>query len=108
MRHYLRTGAISPASRGVVEAAVPAALIAARRLSTPHFAGLEATIPGAVDLASIATAADQDLPAAKGAQEEAAAVAVIEIATALDAFVNPWTRSASGAIMPRQSCSGTV
>ena len=108
MRHYLRTGAISPASRGVVEAAVPAALIAARRLSTPHFAGLEATIPGAVDLASIATAADQDLPAAKGAQEEAAAVAVIEIATALDGPVSAWTRSASGAMMFRQSCSGAM
>ena len=108
MRHYLLTGAISPASRGVVEAAAPAALIAARRLPTPHLAGVEATVAGAVDLAPIAMTADQRLPAAKGAQEKAAAVAVIEIAPALDAPVNPWTRSASGAIMPRQSCSGTV
>jgi hypothetical protein len=108
VRHYLSTGAISSASCGVVETAAPAALIAPRRLPTPHLAGFRTTVSGAVDLAPIATAADQRLPAAKGAQEEAAAVAVIEIAPALDAPVNPWTRSASGAIMPRQSCSGTV
>jgi hypothetical protein len=108
VRHYLLTGAISPAPRGVVEAAAPAALIAARHLPTPHLAGVEATASGAVDLAPIAMTADQDLPAAKSAQEEAAAVVVIEVAPVLDAPGNPWTRSASGAIMPRQSCSGTV
>ena len=104
---YLCAGAISAASRGVVEAAAPAALIAPRRLPTPHLRASERQSP-AVDLATIAATANQRLPAAKGAQEEAAALAVIEIATVLDAFVNPWTRSASGAIMPRQSCSGTV
>jgi hypothetical protein len=49
----------------MVEAAAPAALIAARRLSTPHLAGFRTTVSGAVDLAPIATAADQNLPAAK-------------------------------------------
>ena len=98
VRHYLLTGAISPAPRGVVEAAAPAALIAARHLPTPHLAGVEATASGAVDLAPIAMTADQDLPAAKSAQEEAAAVVVIEVAPVLDAPGNPWTRSASGAI----------
>jgi hypothetical protein len=108
VRHYLLTGAISPAPRGVVEAAVAAALIAARGLPTPHPARVDTTVSGAVDLAPVAVTADQDLPAAKGAEEEAAAGAFIEVAPALDAPVNPWTRSASGAIMPLQSCSGTV
>jgi hypothetical protein len=108
VRHYLRTGAISAASRGVVEATAPATLVAPRRLPTPHLAGLKTAVSGAVDLAPIAATADQRLPAAKGAQEEATAIAVFKVATVLDALVNPWTRSASGAIMPRQSCSGTV
>jgi hypothetical protein len=108
VRHYLRTGAISPASRGVVEATVSAALIAPRRLPTPHLAGLKTAVSGAVDLTPIATTANQRLPAAKGAQEKATAIAVFKVAPALDALVNPWTRSASGAIIPRQSCSGTV
>jgi hypothetical protein len=108
VRHYLLTSAISPAPRGVVEAAVAAALIAARGLPTPHPACVDTTVSGAVDLASVAVTADQDLPAAKGAEKEATARAFIEVAPAIDAPVNPWTRSASGAIMPLQSCSGTL
>ena len=108
VRHDLLAGAISPAPRGVPEAAAPAALIAARGHPTPHPAGVEAAASGAVDLAPVATTANQDLLAAEGAEEEAAAAAVVEIATAPEATFNPWTRSASGAIMPLQSCSGTV
>jgi len=108
VRHDLLAGAISPAPRGVPEAAAPAALIAALGLPAPHPAGVEAAASGAVDLAPVATTANQDLPAAQGAQKEAAAAAVVEIATAPEATFNPWTRSASGAIMPLQSCSGTV
>ena len=108
VRHYICAGAISAASRGVVEATAPAALIAPRRLPTSHHASFGTTVSRAVDLAPIAATADQRLPAAKGAQEEATAIAVFKVATVLDALVNPWTRSASGAIMPRQSCSGTV
>jgi hypothetical protein len=52
--------------------------------------------------------ANQRLPAAKRAQEETTAVAVIPIATALDGPVSAWTRPASGAMMFRQSCSGAV
>ena len=107
VRHDLLPGAISPAPRGVPEAAAPAALIAALGLPAPHSAGVEAAPPGAVDLAPVATTANQDLPAAQGAQKEAAAAAVVET-TAPEATFNPWTRSASGAIMPLQSCSGTV
>ena len=108
VRHDLLAGAISPAPRGVPEAAAPAALIAALGLPAPHPAGVEAAASGAVDLAPVATTANQDLPAAQGAQKEAAAAAVVEIATAPEATFNPWTRSASGAIMPLQSCSGTL
>ena len=107
VRHDLFAGAISPAPGGVFEAAAPAALIAARGLPTPHPAGVEAAASGAVDLAPVATTANQDLPAAEGAQEEPAAAAVVEIATAPEATFIPWTRSASGAMMPLQSCSGT-
>ena len=89
------------------EATAPAALIAARGLPTPHPAGVEAAVSRAVDLAPVATTANQDLPAAEGAEEEAAAAAVVEIATVPEAAF-PWTRSASGAMMPLQSCSGTV
>ncbi len=108
VRHDLPPGAIAPAPRGVPEAAAPAALVAARGLLTSHPAGFEAAVSGAVDLAPIATTANQDLLAAEGAEEEAAAAAVVEIATAPEATFNPWTRSASGAMMPLQSCSGTV
>ena len=108
VRHDLLTGAIWPAPRGVLEAAAPAALIAARGLPTPHPARVDTTVSGAVDLAPVAVTADQHLPAAKGAEKEAAAGAVVEVASAPDAAFNPWTRSASGAIMPLQSCSGTV
>jgi hypothetical protein len=52
--------------------------------------------------------ANERLPAAKGAQEETTAVALILIATALDEPVSAWTRSAFGAMMFRQSCSGAV
>ncbi len=108
VRHDLPPGAIAPVPRGVPEAAAPAALVAARGLLTSHPAGFEAAVSGAVDLAPIATTANQDLLAAEGAEEEAAAAAVVEIATAPEATFNPWTRSASGAMMPLQSCSGTV
>ena len=108
VRHDLFAGAISPAPRGVFEAAAPAALIAPRGLPTPHPAGVDAATSSAVDLAPVATTANQDLLAAEDAEEEAAAAAVVEIATAPYATFNPWTRSASGAIMPLQSCSGTV
>ena len=107
VRHDLLPGAISPAPRGVPEAAAPTALIAARGLPPSHPAGVKAAASGAVDLAPVATTANQDLLAADGAEEEAAAAAVVEIATAPEAAF-PWTRSASGAIMPLQSCSGTV
>ena len=69
---------------------------------------MAATISGAVDLAPVAITADQHLPATEAAQEEPAAGAVGELAPALGVAVIPWTRSASGAIMPLQSCSGTV
>ena len=64
----------------MVEAAVAAALIAARGLPTPHPACVDTTVSGAVDLASVAVTADQDLPAAKGAEKEATARAFIEVA----------------------------
>ena len=108
VRHDLFAGAISPAPRGVHEAAASAALIAARGLPTSHPAGVEAAAFGAVDLAPVATTANQDLLTAEGAEEEPAAAAVVEIATAPEATFIPWTQSASGAMMPLQSCSGTV
>ena len=107
MRHDLLSGAISPAPRSVIEAPVAAALIAAPRLTTSRPAGLVATVSGAVDLAPVAVAADQDLLAAEGAEEEPAAGTVGDFPHVRDAAINPWTRSASGAIMPLQSCSRT-
>jgi hypothetical protein len=73
----------------VVEAAAPAALIAARRLPPPPLAGFEAAVPGAVDLTPIAATADQDLPAAKAAEEEAAAGPVVEVASGRDVAFDP-------------------
>ncbi len=108
VRHVFMTGAISPAARGMVEAAGPAALIAPSGLAPPHLAGLAPTVCGAVDLAPIAAAADQHLLSAKGAEKEAAAGAVLKVATDRDVAITRWTRSASGANMPPQSCSGTV
>ena len=95
-------------SRGVHEAPGPAALIAPARVTLRLLANQRSTACGAIDLAPVAVTADQDLSAAKGAEKEATAGAFIEVAPAIDAPVNPWTRSASGAIMPLQSCSGTL
>lgn len=92
----------------MVEATVAAALIALARLAPPYPAGAATTVPGAVDLAPVAMTADQHLLAAEDAQKETAVGAAVEVASAPDAAFNPWTRSASGAIMPLQSCSGTV
>jgi hypothetical protein len=91
-----------------MKTAIAAALITARRLPPPHLAGGAAAVSGAIDLPPVAMTANQRLPATKRTQEETAAVAVIPRATALDGPVSAWTRSASGAMMFRQSCSGAV
>lgn len=91
-----------------MKTAIAAALITARRLPPPHLAGGAAAVSGAIDLPPVAMTANQRLPATKRTQEETAAVAVIPSATALDGPVSAWTRSASGAMMFRQSCSGAV
>jgi hypothetical protein len=91
-----------------MKTAIAAGLITARRFPPPHLAGVAATVSGAIDLTPVAMTANQRLPAAKRAQEETTAVAVIPIATALDGPVSAWTRSASGAVMFRQSCSGAM
>ena len=108
MRHDFLPSPVAPAASGVVEAALAAALIAAGGFPPPHPAGTTATVPGAVNLSPVAMTADQHLLAAEAAQKEAAACAVGELASTLDATVIAWTRSTSGAIMPLQSCSGTV
>ena len=91
-----------------MKTAIAAALITARRFPPPHLAGCVATVSGAIDLTPVAMTANQRLPSAERAQEETTAVAVIPIATALDGPVSAWTRSASGAMMIRQSCSGAM
>ena len=91
-----------------MKTAIAAALITARRFPPPHLAGCVATVSGAIDLTPVAMTANQRLPAAKRAQEETTAVAVIPVATALDGPVSAWTRSAFGAMMLRQSRSGAV
>ncbi len=88
VRHVFMTGAISPAARGMVEAAGPAHLIAPSGLAPPHPAGLAPTVCGAVDLAPIAAAADQHLLSAKGAEKEAAAGAVLKVATDRDVAIS--------------------
>jgi len=92
----------------MLEAAGAAALIAPRGVPPPAPARLEATARGAVDLASVAATADQDLLTTEGTEEETAVCVAVQVASDHDVAANPWTRYASGAIMPLQSCSGTV
>ena len=71
------------------EAAAPAALIAPRGLPTSHPAGVAAAVSRAIDLAPVATTANQDLLAAEGAEEEPAAAAVVEMRNRPRGHIHP-------------------
>jgi len=103
MRHFFLPGAIRPGARRMVEPARPRALVAAASSALLGAPGLFGTSLIAVDVAAVATRADQHQDAAACAQIEAPrGMSLFPLCTA------SWTRGATRGILPRHTCSGTV
>jgi hypothetical protein len=72
MRHILLTKPVTAGSFGMLEAAIPALLVTAPGCLEGSAAGRLGAASGAVDLAPVAAAADDDLGSAVMAKEESA------------------------------------
>jgi len=70
MRHFLFSGAIATATRGMGEAAAVAPLVALSGRAQSLAPGELGTAVGTIDLAAIAAAADEHLSAATGTEKE--------------------------------------
>jgi hypothetical protein len=116
MRHFIFVrpvfaGAVAARSRRMPDPAATARLIAPPRcMQRPATRAGPAV--GAVDVAPIASAADEHLNAAVwlGAEEKSGSQPIIMVATAALVMRPPmaWTRAAVAAKMPLQSCLCTV
>ena len=104
MRHVLLPGAITAGTRGMQKPTAVACLIAPAGSTSSVTSGLTGTIPGAVDVAAIAAAADRYLNAAAGTKEQPRRDKVVLIEPAGP----PMTGAAIAAILPRHACPGTV
>ena len=104
MRHVLLPGAITAGTRGMQKPTAVACLIAPAGSTSSVTSGLTGTIPGAVDVAAIAAAADRYLNAAAGTKEQPRRDRVVLIEPAGP----PMTGAAIAAILPRHACPGTV
>ena len=72
MRHVLPSGTVTATAFGVGEAATAAALVAPARLPNRVTSGRLRTVGGAIDLATVAVAADDHLRPAAHAEKESA------------------------------------
>jgi hypothetical protein len=70
MRHFLFSGAIATASRGMGETAAVAPLVALSGRALSFAPGEPGAAVGTIDLAAIAAAADEHLSAATGTEKE--------------------------------------
>jgi len=71
MRHFIVAAAIAAHPFGVRKAAVAGALVALTRHTHAGLMGEQRTVAVAIDLAAVATAANDDLHPAAGADKEA-------------------------------------
>src|SRR5215472_13427605 len=104
MRHILLPGAITTGARSVQEPATMAHLVAPGGGTWRVISGPTGAVSGAVDVAPIAAAADHDLYAAAGTEEQPRRDRIV-----LAAPTGPlMTGAARAAILPRHACPGTV
>jgi hypothetical protein len=71
MRHFIVAAAIAAHAFGVRKTAVAGALVALTRRTHAGLMGEQRAVTVAIDLAAVATAADDDLRPATGADKEA-------------------------------------
>jgi hypothetical protein len=71
MRHFIVAAAIAAHAFGVRKTAVAGALVALTRHTHAGLMGEQPAVAVAIDLAAVATAADDDLRPATGADKEA-------------------------------------
>jgi hypothetical protein len=106
MRHVLAACAIAAGSFGMGEASAAAGLVASSRVTPGPAAGLRRAIAGAVDLAAVATATDQDLRTAPDTDEQPSrgglGIAVTE-STGV-----PWTTAPIVGILAPHACPARV
>lgn len=112
MRHVIFARPVAACARRMIGAAVTAALVTATGFALRAPARFPGAAFGAIDMAAIAMAADQDLDPAALTQEQPRRHC-IGMVVAIPARLRglrqmPWTQSLPGAMMPLHSCSGTV
>jgi len=104
MRHILLPGAITTATRGVQEATAKAHLVAPGGGSLCVVSGPTGAVSGAIDVATIATAADRHLSAAAGTDEQPRRDGIILVTPTRSLM----TGAARAATLPRHACPGTM
>jgi hypothetical protein len=112
MRHVILARPVAACARRMIDAAVTAALVTATGFALRASARFPGAARGAINMAAIAMAADQDLDPAALTQEQSRRRCiglVVAILTRMRGLrLMPWTQSLPGAMMPLHSCSGTV
>ncbi len=104
MRHILLPGAITTGTRSVQEPAAKAHLVAPGGGSLCVVSSSTGAVSGAIDVATIATAADRHLRAAAGTDEQPRRDGIVLVAPTGPSM----TGAARAAILPRHACPGTV
>jgi hypothetical protein len=104
MRHVLLPGTISASARGMQNPAAMAPLIAPAGGTLCLASGPAGALTSAVDVPTIATAADHHLGAAAGTKKQPRRDWVVLIRSARPLMTN----AAITAILPRHACPGTV
>jgi len=112
MRHVIFARPVAACARRMIGAAVTAALVTATGFALRDQARFPGAAFGAINMAAIAMAADQNLDPAALTQEQPcrhSIAMVVAIPARLRGLGQmPWTQSLPGAMMPLHSCSGTV
>jgi hypothetical protein len=112
MRHVIFARPVPAGAGRVIEAAVTAVLVTTTGFPSRAPPGVLGAASGAIDMAAVAVAADQNLDPAALTQEQPRrhriGMTVVIPARLRDLRQMPWTQSLPGAMMPLHSCSGTV
>ena len=104
MRHILLPGAITTGTRSVQESAAQAHLVAPGGGSLCVVSGPTGAVSGAIDVATIAPAADRHLSAAAGTDEQPRRDGIILVAPTRPLM----TGATRAATLPRHACPGTM
>jgi len=112
MRHVILARPVPAGAGRMIEAAVTAVLVTATGFPSRAPPGVLGAASGAIDMAAVAMAADQNLDPAALTQEQPCRHGIGMTVVIPDRLRGlrqmPWTQSLPGAMMPLHSCSGTV